>query len=120
VTGVFTLLLILVARCHVTLGTETSQELQKALFIQNSSWQDEDSSSHRQLHLRQGNEVRKLWGTCVSSSWYKAEGAPILAIGGQMMRVGPFSEAKDWGSGHRIVWFSWTRASGSSGIIEEE
>jgi hypothetical protein len=25
------------------------------------------------------------------------------------MRVGPFSEAKDWASARQRVWFSWTR-----------
>ena len=29
----------------------TSRSAQTALFIQNSSWRDEDSSSHRQIHL---------------------------------------------------------------------
>jgi len=53
---------------------------------------------------------RKMWETCVSSSWCKAEGTAILAIGGQMMKVGAFSEAKDWGSARQRVGFSWTRA----------
>jgi hypothetical protein len=81
---------------------------------------DEESSSHRQLHLTHENEVRKLWRTCGSTSWCKAERAAILAIGGQVIRVGPFSEAKDWGSTQQRVWFSWTRTGGFSGTMEEE
>ena len=93
-THVFTLLFTLVARCYVTFGAETAQELLKARFIQNSSWRDEDGSSHLQLHLTHENEVRGMWGTCGSSSWCKAERAAILAIGGQMIRAVPFWKQK--------------------------
>jgi len=50
--------------------------------------------------LTQENEVGRMWGTCASSSWCKAEEAAILAIGDQSMRVGPFSEAKKDGGAH--------------------
>ena len=36
-----------------------------------------------------------------------------------MMRVVPFSEAKDWGSTRQRVWFSWMQANGSTDTIEK-
>jgi hypothetical protein len=37
-----------------------------------------------------------------------------------MMRVGSLAEAKDWGCGREIFWFSWTTAGGSPGNMEKE
>src|SRR5579864_7204032 len=41
----------------------------------------------RDRYLSHEDEVRRMWGTCGSSSCCKAEGADILEIGDQIIRV---------------------------------
>jgi hypothetical protein len=38
----------------------------------------------------------------------RRDGAAILAIGGQILRVGLLLVEKDWGYLHEILGFSWT------------